>query len=235
MALETAHTSGRLDQSKLSELVDRRVRRHEAESLRSALVEILDSGFLRAYLEQLHSATPSNLAALDAEAHPNGFSKVNLAMRPGEWMLRLHMWSHPYVQADIHSHRWDFASQLLAGAMNTATYGLASTDHGDFTRFLCRRTTQNDYFFEQMGPCAVHRDDEAGYSPSGPHLQRHHLLHDLKTIRLPVITVLLQGADLSDWSTVVTRPGAEPPRQRRMTSLPPGRVAEILRTALPLV
>jgi hypothetical protein len=53
-----------------------------------------------------------------AYKHPNQFDKVVLVRSEdeGRWQLRLHIWRHQRQgHADIHNHRWDFASWVIAG------------------------------------------------------------------------------------------------------------------------
>lgn len=51
--------------------------------------------------------------------HPNGFAKIVLLDAP-EYRLRLHVWRRTaaipvVVQENVHNHRWDFATAILAG------------------------------------------------------------------------------------------------------------------------
>lgn len=53
-----------------------------------------------------------------AYRHPNGFLKIVLVADP-EFQLRLHVWrptpEYPPPTENVHNHRWDFASAVLAG------------------------------------------------------------------------------------------------------------------------
>jgi hypothetical protein len=60
--------------------------------------------------------------------HANGFYKiVLLSSDERDYKLRLHVWpprkeGRPYRRADIHDHRWDFGSLILAGSYTHEEY-----------------------------------------------------------------------------------------------------------------
>jgi hypothetical protein len=55
--------------------------------------------------------------------HRNGFSKISLFRnsRVG-WNLRLHIWWKPSRDVQIHDHRWDLSSLVLAGRVRAVNY-----------------------------------------------------------------------------------------------------------------
>jgi hypothetical protein len=176
------------------------------ETLEALLDTIVSGGQLRDYL--VSSRTRDGLARIARhgapEAHPNGFSCVAVAFRPSRWRLRLHLWTRPAKQADIHSHRWNFASRLLAGSLSTRSYR-AHPEPGDHLQFACGRSAAHGYTFRCMGSCRVSQTGERTYRAGDAYGQDWRGLHTVDPAALPAMTVVLQGKDLADESTVVTR------------------------------
>ena len=73
---------------------------------------------------------PARMATLARQAywHRNGFAKVKVA-ETGSYSVRLHIWpagDHERGDVDPHSHRWEFASLVVAGAgMEERRFALA--------------------------------------------------------------------------------------------------------------
>jgi hypothetical protein len=67
--------------------------------------------------------------------HANGFYKVVLASANGA-QIRVHIWRGDGTRTqpleNIHNHRWSFATQILCGAYNAATYD--PVDGTEYTR-----------------------------------------------------------------------------------------------------
>ena len=93
---------------------------------RAARVVAQDDGPLRALLRSL--ASDSRRAGEIAAAsywHPNGFAKLVVhSHREPEFHLRLHVWPNGspdrpmFETANIHNHRWAFASVVVAGGLH---------------------------------------------------------------------------------------------------------------------
>jgi hypothetical protein len=190
-----------------------------------AVNKIVEAGYLQDHLTRI-LASPALINDLEAEAHPNGFSKIRLATHHGKWVLRLHVWHRPDSQAQIHSHRWNFASRILSGSLTTRTYRISS-DSGPRKRWLCHRQPPRGYVFRAAGDCEVELIAERVCPRHVSYLQPFEHLHTLATdVGLPVATVVLQGPDIARDSTVITEPG----QQRMPAELPvaPLRSSQIL-------
>jgi hypothetical protein len=175
------------------------------------------------------------IESTDAYLHPNGFIKICVAMKPGEWTTRLHFWNQPEEESDIHSHRWDFASRILIGSLRARTYEVSSEAAGQ-TSFYCRRTPKDGYVFDDAGPCATRIQHEDSYRQGMSYFQDHRLLHTVETVGpTPIITAVVQGADVVDHSVVVTSKGEEPPKQLPLLPLEAVQIRPLLEQALELV
>lgn len=71
--------------------------------------------------------------------HKNGFRKLVL-LKNADFKLRLHLWeaNNEKPHENIHDHRWNFASRLLAGSFQTTMWEEDAT--GPETRRNCRYT-----------------------------------------------------------------------------------------------
>jgi hypothetical protein len=202
-------------------------------TLLSTLDAIVDEGYLLAYLIRArHSDELARLARLgEPEAHPNGFAKVCIASRPGEWILRLHTWSHGGGDADIHSHRWDFASRILVGALRARSYSVASR-FGSYVQLICRRNSQGGYAFQTVGSCSIIQTAERVYFQYESYLQHYDDLHSVATVgAAPLVTVVLQGPFRSDHSTVVVDDRSAQPVARAIVPLTIAQIHELLLVA----
>lgn len=98
------------------------------EVLASALP---DTGHVTEFLRDAVALHRSG-AALDhgsSHIHRNGFTKVSLIRdQDSGWNLRLHVWWEPARDAQVHDHRWDLASLVLAGSLRAVNY---RADQGD--------------------------------------------------------------------------------------------------------
>ena len=203
MFADTAREGG-LD-SGLGRLLDARADAR-LETLEALLETIVNGGELREYL--VRARTGDDLARIaqhgTSEAHPNGFSCVSVAFREGRWRLRLHLWTRPGTEADIHSHRWNFASRLLAGSLRTRSYR-THLEPGDHVQFACGRNAASGYVFRRVGPCQVLQTGERTYRAGDTYGQDWRSLHTVDPTALPAATVVLQGSDVAEESTVITR------------------------------
>lgn len=84
----------------------------------SALVDCLRRVAAPEFLRPLLARHAAAEAPDRAYRHPNGFSKIVLLADP-QFQLRLHVWrpapEYPAATENVHGHRWDFASAVLAG------------------------------------------------------------------------------------------------------------------------
>ncbi len=91
-------------------------------------------------LERIHAAAlprmvellldPGSLAEVSATAsyeHPNGFDKLVLAALPSGHKVVLHAWpaapaGRARADANVHNHRWHFATRVLLGSYSFTEY-----------------------------------------------------------------------------------------------------------------
>jgi hypothetical protein len=205
-------------------------------TLLKAVDDIVDAGYLRDHVVgMLRDGVSGSLGGAAAYLHPNGFVKIRVATRPGEWSVRLHLWNQSEEESHAHSHRWDFASRLLIGSLSTKKYEITS-GAGGYTTFFCRRTQEDGYLLEDRGPCTIYLCDAQTHHRGKSYFQDHQFLHTVATATVPpIVTAVVQGSDVADYSVVVAKAGDEPPKQLPVLRLEPSQTASLLEQALDLL
>jgi len=93
--------------------------------------------------------------------HKNGFDKFKLIVSDDpEYKFRLHVWRPEILpqteqDVDLHNHRWDFTSTLIAGNMRFMNYDLADKDSKEYEEFYMYkyppRGSDESYNMKYMG------------------------------------------------------------------------------------
>ncbi|MEU5977411.1 hypothetical protein [Streptomyces sp. NPDC047315] len=148
-------------------------------------------------------------------AHPNGFVKLPLARvaRDGR-RLFLHIWVAGEEDAEIHDHRWDFASTVLRGALVNTTVDVApQIEHDDAAgyRVVHYRPRPGGYRFTPVRAdhdVVVTSRRTATLAAGTRYRMTARTLHRARA--LPgTVTLIARGAPLRDHARVLTR-GALP-------------------------
>ncbi|MEJ2852824.1 MULTISPECIES: hypothetical protein [unclassified Saccharothrix] len=157
--------------------------------------------------------------------HDNGFTKVVLGTRDNA-RIRFHVWATARTsESNVHNHRWDFASMVLAGALDMEYYEVLDrdTDPGsldvvELEAFRYVPRGGGPYDLRPLGPVLAARTSattgEAGYRY---HL-RHHRLHRVTAPVTPAVTCFLSAPAATDHTTVLRHPTA-PPEDGRVERL----------------
>lgn len=128
-------------------------------SLTAALNTIGQPAMLSSLLGELSSSRVLvDEIAEGSHWHPNGFGKIALITRP-RYKLRLNVWHEPSdpawdVREDIHSHRRDFATVLLAGSYRHQEFQV-SDEGAEFYAYAYQ--TAQDYSSYSLSPVGVRR------------------------------------------------------------------------------
>jgi len=76
----------------------------------------------------------------NSHAHPNGFDKLSLYRSKLGFCVRLHVWRSDTRHVEqIHSHRWDFSSVVLCGALVAMNYRISRADEHGGERYYAVR------------------------------------------------------------------------------------------------
>jgi hypothetical protein len=144
-------------------------------------------------------AQPERMAELARLAywHQNGFAKIKVA-ETGSYSVRLHIWppgDTPRGDVDPHSHRWEFASLVVAGAgIRERRFALADEPAG--SRYIACEYGRRDgvRYLEQTGEAWLR--EVSGYRRPYGHVYScpRNVLHTVEPIGADLVaTIVVQG------------------------------------------
>jgi hypothetical protein len=136
--------------------------------------------------------------------HANGFLKLVVSEYPdGTSRERVHIWDAPFTDANIHSHRWDFTSSVLAGSLRNEVYEYEDDPDGDqFRHDWQGGGPAGDGTFTYVARCRARLVDARTYRAGDVYEQDARLLHkavvdgsavtmvETSPVRCPVTTVI---------------------------------------------
>ncbi|QFZ17071.1 hypothetical protein [Saccharothrix syringae] len=132
-----------------------------------------------------------------AYRHPNGFLKIVLVSNP-EFQLRLHVWrpapEYPAPTENVHNHRWDFASAVLAGGYRFQEY-VPDARGEDFLgfRYGGHRGTSS-YALAPTGDARLRCTFDADLSSGSSYLLTSDVLHRVVSpADRTTVSMILQG------------------------------------------
>ncbi|MGW6936463.1 hypothetical protein ACWGE0_40850 [Lentzea sp. NPDC054927] len=159
--------------------------------------------------------------------HDNGFTKLVVGAT-AQSRIRFHIWSTSQTsESNVHNHRWDFASMVLAGALHMEYFDIASGNVDpsrpeivELEAFQYLPPSRQDcYELRRLGPVnAVRRSDivaDTGYL----YQLAHDRLHRVTAPVTPAVTCFISAPAKTDHTTVLRHPAAplEDGRVKRLT------------------
>jgi hypothetical protein len=178
-------------------------------ALRPAADEIMQHGHLAEYLHDFLRREPGESLEDDPVAyrHPNGFTKIRLAsLYDYGWAVRLHVWAEQASDYDIHSHRWNFASRILAGSLTEETYALTG-ETGKYSMYRCSPSANGRYSLGFQRHCDVTLVNKNTYDEGFSYERDAKTLHmAYATPGSPAVSLFVQGSEQDDFTTVISRP-----------------------------
>ena len=172
----------------------------ESEALLEGLSMVARPVNFRSLLTQITSdKTLLGDVASRSVWHPNGFAKIVLLSLP-RYNLRLHIWRNVPGQRpgpeNIHNHRWDFATTLLAGGYCHQEFRPAPSGE-EYFAYTYRPAAGLGYSLDPLGIKALrcvfnaHLAQGSRYTISSDVL--HRVVPDLSE---PTASLVLQGPHL---------------------------------------
>lgn len=137
-------------------------RQEKAAAITRELQQLTQPSSLSAMFDEfVHGTIHSAHHHTDSYAHDNGFDKIVLFQDSETKMkMRLHLW-HPLTipnakrpSQNVHNHRWDFSSAVLAGYADNHLYRFAHPDENGEDFFHYRyyaRGSKEHYDLESRG------------------------------------------------------------------------------------
>lgn len=183
-----------------------------------------DPGAVAAWLDELVEGPVADMARR-SYWHPNGFAKLvlHVSSEP-EFRIRLHVWpeadSQLLGESNPHSHRWDFASTVVAGVgLHMAQYVETECGGKPYDRYR--------YGVDPADPAALLRDGDARLArKSSPHVRFGGVYScDIDVVHTVVpigsgltATLVVQGPHRSPSTRVYCLPGSDADQPNRELS-----------------
>jgi len=170
-----------------------------ADALADGLNALTRPNSFRAMLaEVLTNETRLREVASRSAWHPNGFAKIVLLSQPS-YKLRLHVWrnamsSPTHAGENIHNHRWDFSTVLLAGGYRHQEFRPAATGQKFLAYTYGEAGILSEDALAPMGAQTLrcvfdaHLGPGSGYTISSEVL--HRVIPDLSE---PAVSLVLEG------------------------------------------
>jgi hypothetical protein len=133
--------------------------------------------------------------------HPNGFAKIVLLSRP-LYSLRLHIWrngsgSRDAARENIHNHRWDFSTVLLAGGYCHQEFRPARSGEEFFAYTYCPASSLGSYSLDPMGTKALRCVFNAHLAQGSRYTISSEVLHRVvPDPGEPTVSLVLEGPHL---------------------------------------
>jgi hypothetical protein len=182
----------------------------------------------------LSDETRLQAVASNSYRHTNGFLKIVL-LASAEFKLRLHLWMRSARDSrdrpeDIHNHRWDFATHILAGSYRYQQFE-PDADGPSYYGYVYEPVSDSGSFsLRQRGAERLSCRLDATMSTGSTYLLRAEALHRvIGTSSLPTATLVLQSrakrATTDQYSSVSLGPYRTFPLER----LAPARLERYLK------
>ncbi|MEU1853401.1 hypothetical protein ABZ499_30090 [Streptomyces sp. NPDC019990] len=130
--------------------------------------------------------------------HPNGFAKIVLLAAP-DYRLRLHAWrgaavAAPEVQENVHNHRWDFATTIVAGAYWHQEFRAAEDGDAFFGYRYVAAGDRRSYRLTPVGARALRRVFAARLPQGARYTMSSEVLHKVvPDFTEPAVSLVLEG------------------------------------------
>jgi hypothetical protein len=137
--------------------------------------------------------------------HGNGFCKVVLAHANG-LKLRLHVWEAGHdAEENVHDHRWDFASVVIAGTLVSTTFREApGGDRYDAYRY--EGGVAGAYTLNALGSVSLVEAGVSELSAGSSYWLQHDELHQISRLsaRELAATLVVTGPAHRGWTRLIT-------------------------------
>jgi hypothetical protein len=166
-----------------------------------------------------------------SQHHPLGFDKYVVHATP-EYQLRLHVW-WPWQQQgreDIHNHRFNFCSQVIAGTLRMDLYATAEPgeEMDEYREDHVRG--KGSYVFHLIGSPTVKKINTSILSTGSVNYTAAEILHRVNALGDDVTATLFLKKPLPNrhFTSVLVPRGEAPPPHTEPTALDPGEFRRLL-------
>jgi hypothetical protein len=181
----------------------------------SSYLEVISKLSQKRELSTLIGGALGNSQILDAIAarsyqHNNGFEKIVLvASKTPQYKLRLHVWwpnaSIEPTETNIHSHRWDFSSSVLVGALTCEEFVVSNEESSPYHHLVYSPVVNNKYSIQSVGVTYLSCARRDVLRRGDIYYLAFNRLHSVNADRTKLAaTLFLQGPDLVTTTDVFT-------------------------------
>jgi hypothetical protein len=188
----------------------------------STVLALAEPSTLARFLADL-LAEPANVdrCAADSYEHALGFSKIVLIDAAPLFKLRLHVWwpTSSRDVAHIHNHRFSFASALVTGEYEMATFEPAEAGI-PVTSYVERSVSAEGWRLDPHGDAYLRQAINLRLTPGSGYTLAPTTLHKVSVGRSRAcVTLVLQTAIMRPATEVFTQPGVAVPAWIPVASL----------------
>jgi hypothetical protein len=169
--------------------------------------------------------------AANGYRHHNDFTKVVLGVSPAGRKLVWHQWrqKEPWVDSDLHNHRWDFVSYIAAGELELTDYEEHPDGRLDVTRYAYASPgDRSEYALRRVGPARL-REVRRRKIPAGEfYHQPHRTVHTAASQAQGTGTIIVQGEVASAGTDVYLAGAGEEHLERTVPRFSPADLRPLL-------
>ncbi|WP_353558485.1 hypothetical protein [Paraburkholderia terrae] len=168
---------------------------------------VVARGHVAEILRQLARNASLQTVAQNSYLHDNGFTKL-VVFRSDRCAVRLHLWdtlsSNDQIVSNIHNHRWNFFSRLLAGEYDQEQFA-PSKAAADGERYFASRyvASADDYEVIPLGEILLQRSRRQRMLAPSSYYMAADVMHRVTVpARCLTATIVVQAQTLSASTTI---------------------------------
>ena len=134
--------------------------------------------------------------AANGYRHHNDFTKVVLGVSPAGRKLVWHQWRQrePWVDGDLHNHRWDFVSYISAGELELTDFEEDRSGPLAVTRYAYESPGgRAEYSLRRVGPARLREVRRTKVAAGEFYHQPHRIVHTAASRSQGTGTLIVQG------------------------------------------
>jgi len=141
--------------------------------------------------------------------HPNGFLTVRLSEETDGSSVRLHAWDRIHPDCDIHQHRQDFTSTVIAGVMAEEIWEYDEDPAGDHEAMMvnCWAGEDSEYHVDVMSVarCQPRLMRTEEHKAGETYERDARLFHRIIPVNVPLVTLVRFGPAYQQIHTMIRR------------------------------
>jgi len=137
--------------------------------------------------------------------HKNGFAKITLEEEEG-CKTRLHHYPvGAKADENIHNHRWDLDSTILAGSLPSHFYVVDYDGDAEYLHAYRKRSSTGEYEIVVTGTCTPTKIASVSFEAGTNYKLSHRIHHRIGKVETPTITLMRTGQAVSGECDLINR------------------------------